>query len=186
MCKIAMVISSLLFLNLHSRGQDSSGKATIIYEVDSILNHIRDLKNDQVILYYPDGAIKYGIILWAKENITNGLAFKKTTKKFLVKEISKKNINQSLLLNQFADSFDVLKKYVPGSSYSISHDFNIVWVYSVNTKTDTVIRPMSEIIGGSDSFGRAIFLKFEKLFDLSMSSNRSPTWRKKRQVKSIK
>ncbi len=186
MCKIAMIISFLFFFNLHSRGQDSSGKITFIYEVDSILNHIKNLKNDQVILYYPDGAIKYGIILWAKANIRNGLAFKKTANSFLVKDISKKNINKSSLLNQFADSFEVFKKYIPTSSYNTSHDFNVVWVHSVNTKTDTVIRPMSEIIGGSDRFGRAIFLKFEKLFDLSISSNSSPTWRKKRQIRSVK
>lgn len=183
MCKTAVIISALLFLNLYSRGQHNSKKISFIYEVDSILNHIKDLKNDQVILYYPNGAIRYGIILWSKGNISGGLAFKKTTSNFSVKNISKENINKSLLLNQFRDSFDVFKKYISTGGYNTSHDFNIAWFYSVNMKTDTVIRLMSEILGGRDHFGRMIYLKFEKLYDLSIPSTSSSTWRKKRQLK---
>jgi hypothetical protein len=76
-------------------------------------------------------------------------------------------------LNQFADSFGVLKKYVSTVPYNMSDDFNIIWVYSANMKIDTVIRSMSEIIGGGDCFGRSIFLKFEKLFEITMHPNSS-------------
>ncbi len=180
MYKIALIVSCLFFLNLYLKAQDSIVKNNFIHEVDSLFKHVKDLKNEQAILYYPDGAVKYGIILWRKENMSNGLAFKKTKNNFLVKKINKKNISQSKLFSQFADSLDIFKKYVPASTYNISHDFNVVWVYSANMRTDTIIRPMSEIIGGSDRFGRSAFLKFEKLFDLSKPSNSSPSRRKLR------
>jgi len=175
MYKITLIVSCLFFLNLYLKAQDNIDNNTIIHEVDSLLRYVEDIKSDRFILYYPNGSIKCGVLLWEKENTKKGIAFEKTNKnKFLVKQINNKHIIQSFLFNQFEDSFEIFKQYVSPQPYVISHDFNTLWIYGDCIKKDTVVRPISEIIGGSDRFGRSAFLKFEKLFDLSKPSNSSP------------
>lgn len=164
-----MIILFLFFLfNLNLKGQEKKIKITLIHEVDSLVNRIKKNENDQLIIYYPDGALKSGVILWKANDVNNGVSFRKVKNKFEVKNISNINIYQSGIMNQFADSFEVLKKSLPFGSYEMSHDFNLIWIYITKFSADTVYKKVSDVVGGGDQTGKYTYLKFEKLYSLSM------------------
>lgn len=174
-----LIFLCFFFLNSDLKSQEKSSKINIIYEVDSLIKNIKKSENDQLIIYYLDGASKSGIILWKTNNIKNGVAFRKAYDKFVVKNISVKNINGSRLLNQFADSFEVFQKSHPYASYQMSHDFNLVWIYTTKKGTDSICKKFSDIVGGGDQIGRYIYFKFDKLYDLSMPPLKYSARRKK-------
>ena len=122
--------------------------------------------------------MKSGIILWKKQTVTKGLVFRKPRDKFEVITIAKKYIDQVTPFEKFSDSFKVFKNYIPDNRYKLSHDFDMVWIYFTNMRTDTVCRKISEVIGGGDQTGRNMYLKFEKLYYLSMPPLKIPRRKK--------
>ena len=163
-----LIFLSLFFLNLKLISQERHAKAVLIYEVDSMVNTIKKTGIDQMVIYYSDGAIKTGIVLWKVNNVQNGIAFRKVSDKFEVENIGKKSINHNMLLKEFADSLELFQKPYLSNDDDLSHDFNLIWIYNTKLNVDTVTRKISGIVAGSDRIGREMYNRFENIYQLTM------------------
>lgn len=161
---LIVLVQLWLHLNVKAQSNFSLNKDSIIAEVDSLYNSARTFGAEKVLVFYTDGALVGGLVVWKLKGLEYGVAYRKLRgEKVKVKKIVNKYFAKYKPFDTYLNSIDYVKSDTIKAHYT-SHDYAVTWIYDDLNKVDTTSINSSKLLTNGDTPYSRIYFTFLNLY----------------------
>lgn len=166
--KLFLFVFVQLWLHLYANSQPNLvlNRDSIITEVDSLYNVAKAFGSEEVLVFYSDGALIGGLVVWKLKESEYGVAYRKLQgEKIKVKKIRNKYLSKYKPFNAYLNSINYVKNDTIEAHYT-SHDYNVIWIYDKLNKTDTTLIKSSKLLTNGETPYSKLYFNFLNLYSI--------------------